>query len=220
MFKLDTLAKKVLAPALLFMTIAMALGGALLVSDQSRLLTTRMDEAAQHQADFVALVSAAYVTNYDLAALGSFIKGVLKDDDVAFAEFVDATGKSLTADVMKAPDKLDNLIVMERDIKDTRGQIVGHFRLGHKRDAITRALGNAAMVITLGIVMALIVLCVVLTITVRRAVRPAQAIARSLERLAEGEGDLSSRIALKSDDELGAIVNHFNRFMDKLQSLV
>lgn len=42
----------------------------------------------------------------------------------------------------------------------------------------------------------------------------------SLKSLAKEDGDLTIRLQAKSEDEVGELVTHFNRFMEKLQTLV
>ncbi|MEZ5510799.1 MAG: methyl-accepting chemotaxis protein [Gammaproteobacteria bacterium] len=51
-------------------------------------------------------------------------------------------------------------------------------------------------------------------------VKPINAIRRSLHDISQGNGDLTARIPLDQTDELGQLVQNFNRFMDKLQTLI
>lgn len=44
--------------------------------------------------------------------------------------------------------------------------------------------------------------------------------AHMLEDIASGQGDLTRRLVVNSQDEIGEMGNHFNTFMDKLQNLV
>lgn len=59
-----------------------------------------------------------------------------------------------------------------------------------------------------------------LWLTASGVTRPINRVARMLENIATGEGDLTQRLDYKSDDELGALTGNFNKFLDKLQPIV
>ena len=49
---------------------------------------------------------------------------------------------------------------------------------------------------------------------------PIQKVVQNLKDIAEGEGDLTRRLRVTSQDEIGNLANWFNIFMDKLQDLI
>jgi len=51
-------------------------------------------------------------------------------------------------------------------------------------------------------------------------VKPVLAMAEGLQGIAQGEGDLTMRINIKSKDELGELAKWFNQFMEKLQEMI
>lgn len=53
-----------------------------------------------------------------------------------------------------------------------------------------------------------------------RIIRPITTIVDMVKDIAEGEGDLTKRLNVNSKDELGVLAGWFNKFMEKLQSLV
>jgi methyl-accepting chemotaxis protein len=76
---------------------------------------------------------------------------------------------------------------------------------------------NISVAVGLGCLAAVILLMFVLS---RRLVgRPIQATVEMLKDMAQGEGDLTKRLKPFSDDELGELVEWFNRFVAKLQGL-
>jgi|GEM_PF-5228274 len=224
LFRLNTIAKQVLIPALAMLSISVLLMGVILVVQRSNSITLQMETQAKSTAKFVAQLSSSYVTNYDLTALENCVKGLLQDGDIAFAEFFDAYGKSMTADVMKVPKNTDELIVVDQPIMDGMGQgdahVVGHFKIGYKRDNIEREVISTITWVVFRLIILLSTMTMVLVWSVRRAVRPAREIAAALAQLSDGNADLTARISCENEDELGHIVIHFNRFMDKLQVLV
>ncbi|PTU73735.1 methyl-accepting chemotaxis protein [Pseudomonas mangrovi] len=50
--------------------------------------------------------------------------------------------------------------------------------------------------------------------------RPLQQIRNNLDDIAAGEGDLTRRLPINSDDELGQLAGSFNRFVEKIHGLV
>ena len=50
--------------------------------------------------------------------------------------------------------------------------------------------------------------------------KPINAVAASLQDIAEGEGDLTIRIEVEVDDEIGNLAKWCNLFMDKLQNII
>ncbi|MFD2177338.1 methyl-accepting chemotaxis protein [Veronia pacifica] len=51
-------------------------------------------------------------------------------------------------------------------------------------------------------------------------VKPIRVVVERLKDIASGEGDLTQRIELKQQDEVGELANWFNRFLDKLQGII
>lgn len=49
---------------------------------------------------------------------------------------------------------------------------------------------------------------------------PVNRISTIIQTIAEGEGDLTQRITVTSDDEIGTLSNGFNRFLNKLEELI
>ncbi len=53
-----------------------------------------------------------------------------------------------------------------------------------------------------------------------RLVKPIKQVALRLEDIASGEGDLTQRLDIKSQDEIGQLASGFNAFLDKLQVII
>ena len=53
-----------------------------------------------------------------------------------------------------------------------------------------------------------------------RMVKPIREGVTIMEELAEGEGDLTRRLAVRTEDELGQLAIQFNRFMDKMHAVI
>ncbi len=57
-------------------------------------------------------------------------------------------------------------------------------------------------------------------LTASGVTRPINSVAEMLKNIASGEGDLTQRLNYSKQDELGELVNWFNRFLDKLQPTI
>lgn len=74
--------------------------------------------------------------------------------------------------------------------------------------------------IILSALLILVLACVTVWIIGSRIVRPAQQTSSALKDIAEGEGDLTRRLEVVSQDEIGQVAQEFNLFTDKIQLLV
>jgi methyl-accepting chemotaxis protein len=63
-------------------------------------------------------------------------------------------------------------------------------------------------------------LCLALMIMGKKFAKPIVHIAAQLDEIAKGEGDLTRRIDITSDDEIGDLADGFNRFLQKLQKMI
>ncbi|ORP25581.1 chemotaxis protein [Vibrio paracholerae] len=69
-------------------------------------------------------------------------------------------------------------------------------------------------------VVGLIITIIVVSLLVSRGVAPLQHVVASLQDVAAGEGDLTVRLKVESQDEVGEVAKAFNAFMDKLHPLI
>ncbi|MGR5119089.1 methyl-accepting chemotaxis protein [Vibrio astriarenae] len=83
-------------------------------------------------------------------------------------------------------------------------------------DRLAEAIETELVFATLVIVVAL----GVIYLLARNIVKPIRAVANRLEEISSGEGDLTQRLTVNSNDELGALANGFNTFLQRLQSTI
>ncbi|SLM32911.1 putative Methyl-accepting chemotaxis sensory transducer with Cache sensor [Desulfamplus magnetovallimortis] len=70
---------------------------------------------------------------------------------------------------------------------------------------------------TLGSIVLLVVL---LNMLVNRILKPIKETVAALEEISQGDGDLTKRISVTSNDEIGALATGFNTFQDKLCTII
>ncbi|SDZ53248.1 methyl-accepting chemotaxis protein [Pseudomonas sp. NFIX28] len=80
---------------------------------------------------------------------------------------------------------------------------------------------RAGTLIELGLgLLAAVIGLLLVWLMARSVTRPILGVARMLEDIASGEGDLTRRLAYDKQDELGQLAGWFNRFLDKLQPII
>ncbi len=154
MLKFKSLRARLLVPALSLSILVMVAAAAIGASMVVRHLSEGFAQQAEHTVEMFAHVGTPYVTNYDLTALGTFVKEISRDKQVAFAEFFDADGKSLTSDVAKTPADVSGLLLVEREMKDASGKTVGRLKAGFRdhgamvaRDLVLSAIGGGMLAV-------------------------------------------------------------------------
>lgn len=84
-------------------------------------------------------------------------------------------------------------------------------------------LGGLDRLLSISITIAIIgtiLMGVFVTILIMAGFKPIKSLRVSIKDIASGEGDLTKRIPLKSNDEIGEVVSSFNEFTEKLHSIV
>ncbi len=69
-------------------------------------------------------------------------------------------------------------------------------------------------------VIGLVVTSILTSIAVSKLIKPLEHVANSLKDVAAGDGDLTARLKVESNDEVGEVAAAFNEFMDKLHPLM
>ena len=75
----------------------------------------------------------------------------------------------------------------------------------------------ANIIVSLVLVVAAGVLCLFI---VSQVLRPLHEVSAALKEIAEGEGDLTRRLTVKTQDEVGALAGHFNHFVESLHRIL
>ncbi len=164
---------------------------------------------------------------------GTFAFIVSVDGRVMVHEQIDRVIKKLTDIVPElTPERMASLVGQEGlyhvsiqgrgrllkivPIKNTDWRLVialdeAEAMAGVRRTAVASVMGG--LLITLVVVG-------VLGATMAISLRPLDALREAMEGMGSGEGDLTRRLPAMRSEELGAIANGFNRFVDRLQEMM
>lgn len=106
-------------------------------------------------------------------------------------------------------------------IVDGQGKAVGMYFIGEKSDMI-QSLSMELTLLQIGVLAAFgILLAVILYIIIRGTVSaPINRLRAFFKELADGKGDLTRTIVLKSKDEIADMVDGFNQFIYKLKEII
>jgi len=88
------------------------------------------------------------------------------------------------------------------------------------KSLITDPINNA---ITTAVIVSVVIIALITLITYivsTRITRPLVEMREAMAEIASGDGDLTKRLAIKSNDEIGALAVEFNKFTDKLRDLL
>ena len=137
--------------------------------------------------------------------------------DKRFATLI-SSGEQLVSDSLASASK-DSSTALRTRLQSA--QAAGVAMTANTRVAVQEAAETLRWRIGMGL--ALVGLCVLLLLAVvlgRRVVSKLHLLIAALNDLAAGEGDLTKRVKLDSNDEIGDMSAAVNRFIDKLQPIV
>ncbi|KOO51504.1 chemotaxis protein [Viridibacillus arvi] len=114
----------------------------------------------------------------------------------------------------------EKYVTVYQPIKDTSGKVIGMWFIG---EPITK-INEITQSLVLKIVLALLVggtIAILGSILLTRAlVRPIKQINRQLKEIAEGEGDLTQELIVKTEDETGELAHSFNQMLGSLRKMM
>lgn len=116
-------------------------------------------------------------------------------------ERMDGLGPQIAADANALKDSVF------RSLSEQSAEVMAQLRRGER---------TTVVLITLASVLGALVAWSI----ARAIVKPLRATSAVLRDIAEGEGDLTTRLPVASDDEVGELAGNFNRFADKLQRII
>lgn len=105
-------------------------------------------------------------------------------------------------------------------IKNSDGKIVGMIFVGKDLSIIDKELANLLSVSILLTVLFGLATVILSFFFVRTIINPLRRVTVMLKDISEGSGDLTKRLEVRSNDEIGTMATYFNLTLDKVKDLV
>lgn len=109
-------------------------------------------------------------------------------------------------------------------IFNDKNEVIGILFLGIPIENINTIINqNISSLLVISSVITIAILLIIMAImlyTINRLFSPFKSLLSMLKDISEGEGDLTKRLSVKNNDELGLISTHFNTFIEKLQKII
>lgn len=201
--------------ALVFMS---CVGTLISVQLERQSLLDRLEVQAVRFADLFAANVAASLFTFNRANIDSVVAGFSSDPMIRFLEVRDTSGKIIA---VKGTNKSEGeFVTVTRNIRYTT-EPVGKISLSLSTESVDESVRRYWWYAGVREGLGLLLVSLVLTSLVRREVsRPIQQVAKALQEIARGEGDLTKRIEDTSRNEIGSMAQSFNEFVDKLSLII
>jgi len=181
-------------------------------------LTAELERQAGQLAELLAASSANALFTFDSHGLDAAVQAFTKNSAVKHVEIRDKSG----AMTKTAGDKADpdRMILAAREVR-AGTEPVGSVTLGLSAAPVEKAMADAWRTTLTREALTLLVLFVLLTFLVRKQVeKPLGEVNALLTDIAQGEGDLTKRLEIASEDEIGELAGKFNTFVGKLSDMM
>jgi len=167
--------------------------------------------------DLAATNNSAYLWNLNTDGMNQSLASFQKIPIVVGIEIQDATGKSLSKSEAKKQPL--NLFVKTAAIL-YEGEKIGTATLTFTDSFAREEVAEIIFQLSVLGALLLIVIFIVMLLATGKIITALKDLSNSLKGLAEGEGDLTTRISESSQDEVGDVARFFNKFIDKLKDII
>ena len=161
----------------------------------------------------------------------------IKEPEVIDDYYVDLQKDTINQSFLAGAKKIDikellksghltdkNYFYTYETIKNNEGKTLGIFLLGkviEDVDASITKTSQAFMTLIGIVVFAILIILIIVILILKKVVsEPIQELANVAKELSSGDGDLTKRLAQKSEDEIGKTSHFINRFIEKVQKVV
>jgi len=166
----------------------------------------------------LAVIFQEPVFAYDKPLIKGILEAILKDTAIVSLKVVDHRDKILahgSSSNSKADEQYTTPLMW------TDGSKIGSVQIGYSHHVVNNRLNNALIEKSIALLITIILLSVVTIYFLRKIViQPLSSLSSLLGDIAQGGGDLTQRIPIKSNDELGLLATNFNNFINTVQSIV
>jgi len=178
--------------------------------------------------DADALAKAMKDTFIKIEGLDPGIENEVKRLDSEFTSYY-KSARSFTVGMLEgnlAPTAIKPAVDRMMDSMKLFSQELENFRAASYtrfEDTLADANASSKSALFVGIMISLLTVAIVVAIGYLISdmiVKNILAVVKSLQEMANGEGDLTRRLETQGNDEIGSLVHYFNQFIEKLQHII
>jgi len=209
---------------------------------EKNLVDSKKEQLAKvnNLAILLAAIAPSAIADFDLSSLANYAEMVSNDDDISYAAFADKSGNVLATSGDKTKVSPSNIV--ELKVED-EGIELGKVILGYNYNRLNQRMviaENASKVdsqamadvgeaglnsstISLLVAMAIsgvIVVTILYFMFCRMVVSRLGILEQSMKAIAEGDGDLTKRVEIKSTDAIDRVGQYFNLFLNKIHGAI
>lgn len=210
---------KLILAALLIVTLLVVLFGIYEYQTQSKRLKNRQQVQLSLMETRLQLSLPAAMWNFEETQMLRILNAEAQSDDVAFLELFNEAGELVLKSQGRPTGQTRDvkLEYVEGNETTPLGKVVIHI----DNTAIKDQLDSLALVALVKAILLDALLVIALFVLFRRVIiAPLSELTEALEDIAKGEGDLTQRLRIKEEDEIGIVSSYFNIFVEKIQALV
>jgi methyl-accepting chemotaxis protein len=238
MLNFKTIGAKIIAIATaVIILIVFAIVVRVAISEQ-RGFTDELKNKGDSLAKFMAKVAPASILTYDISMLDSYARELAKDKEVIYAVILNKDGnflsyyldkeKKAVAGLKEKKDDIKGFIKDISAMKDVveieqpviyQNEIIGVVKIGLTKQFLNQKIREQILAIIFVSLFGIILAIIAITIFVRkRMVQPLQSDVAFAHGIASG--DLSKRVEIKTDDELGDLGGALNKMVEDLRGII
>jgi methyl-accepting chemotaxis protein len=159
------------------------------------------------------------VWNYEEDQMKGILNSEQQSEDIALIEITNEDKKTISQS--KGKKTKEAITFKLQHLEDGQSTSVGNVTLFIDSSSIDIELSSlASRIIVKGVLLDVFLISAIYFLFAKLVTQPLSEVANALENIARGEGDLTQRLRVKREDEIGLVAESFNVFVDKIQLLV
>ncbi len=206
--------------------------------NEQQMLDNAITQKGESIANLLAQNASSLIVGYDFDTLQKTADNGANDHDILFVTFYDKNKKALTkkhdenkdVTIVSRPIRFDKELVGSVDVGLNFSRVASEMKNVSKRTdtmidntktAEAKAMTSIVVILVCLGFFGVIILCAAIYISLSHIVsKPIKSTIEIVKDIAQGEGDLTRRLDIKSEDEVGELSTWFNVFMEKLQGII
>lgn len=194
--------------------------GAFMMFRSNHLMRNALESKTHSLVAIAERVGIPYIDNFDFPALDVLVKEIGQDPDVEWLVFYDSKGTPLTKNSQEKPGTPQSVLV-EKPLKSTGSKdAIATIKFSYSTQRIEGQFRNDILTTGAAILLGGLFMTALIALLTGAIVRPIRHAADLMQDIAEGEGDLTKRIPVNTEDEVGEMAKGFNTFIDKIRGMV